>query len=168
MSRLRMVLIRIWKSGIMPMFGNSSKRNRRWRGRQLIRAMVCGMHQNLKALLEHDRRQKVVGCGGVGRDNRTAPSFCSLASSPQVNGIVRADLGMMDGMLNALMRSPERHIDALCGLVREPCGRASYWRCCEGRSGLFDSSGHQYSRSSWLASLLGPSPCDSSIRSKRP
>lgn len=58
----------------------------------LIRAMVCNIHQNLKALLEHNCRQEIVSGCCVGRNNKERHFFLA-AQFPQVNRIVRADIG---------------------------------------------------------------------------
>lgn len=70
----------------------------------VILTIVCGMHKNLKALLEHDRCQKVIGCGGVWRDNEQR-HLLSLASSSRWM-VSSSQIFMMEGILNALIRIP--------------------------------------------------------------
>ena len=81
----------------------------------LIRAMVCNIHQNLKALLEHNCRQEIVGGRCVGSNNKECHFFLA-AQFPQVNRIVRADVGNGWDVERAHAQ-PQRHIDALCGLA---------------------------------------------------
>ena len=81
----------------------------------LIRAMVCNIHQNLKALLEHNCRQKIVGGCCVGRNNKERHFFLA-AQFPQVNRIVRADIGNGRNV-ECAHAQPQRHIDALCSLA---------------------------------------------------
>ena len=81
----------------------------------LIRTMVCNIHQNLKALLEHNCRQKIVGGRCVGRNNKERHFFLA-AQFPQVNRIVRADIGNGRN-IECAHAQPQRHIDALRGLT---------------------------------------------------
>ena len=81
----------------------------------LIRAMVCNIHQNLKALLEHNRSQEIVGGRCVWRNNKERHFFLAAQFS-QVNRIVRADVGNGWDVERAHTQ-PQRHIDALRGLA---------------------------------------------------
>ena len=82
----------------------------------VILPIVCGMHKNLKALLEHERGQKVIGCGGVWCDNEQRHLFVA-GQLFQMNGIIFADLH--DGRnIERTHTHTEGYINALCGFVR--------------------------------------------------
>ena len=82
----------------------------------MIFTIVCGMHKNLKALLEHDRCQKVIGCGGFWCDNEQRHLFAT-GQLFQTNGIIFADLH--DGWnIERTHTHTERYINTLCGFVR--------------------------------------------------
>ena len=82
----------------------------------VILPIVCGMHKNLKALLEHDRSQKVIGCGGVWCDNEQRHLFVA-GQLFQMNGIIFADLH--DGRnIERTHTHTEGYINTLCGFVR--------------------------------------------------
>ena len=82
----------------------------------VILTIVCGMHKNLKALLEHDRCQKVIGCGGVWCDNEQRHLFVA-GQLFQMNGIIFAYLH--DGRnIERTHTHTERYVNTLCGFVR--------------------------------------------------
>ena len=79
----------------------------------MVRAMVCHIHQNLKALLKHHGSQKVVRRRCVGRNNKER-HLLFAAQLPQVDGIVRADIGNGRDVERTHAQA-QRHIDALRG-----------------------------------------------------